>query len=644
MEDSEEDDNIIIIPIDQSFSDGDQERWPTEERWALSDDRSWRILLAKQWLEEIGAYEQGAVYSLDRLPEGYALLDRPRKTNPDMGRPPGKPNNNTNKSLMRPVGRPPGRPVGRPVKKSILDKEGTPDVYKMAIMKLRATGRLDQEITEPESIDWRAEKTRLEEYLEKLNMQPSYIPRAGEIVLWVPLLDGELVWNPESKRPQIYSPDEDRWLGDPKWRAGVIGQASDKEDTILQDLVETSSKDWQVNYSGFRVETFPDPHSSDKSYSLHSKYVPLKCIKPFNAFELFLQGTPREKLHPSIEYALTVMSSFSLLDRYHIKGTWPDARIYCRGIFLGAELLVVGDAVRLKPDRYKADSSRLANVTDVMIIDEIQLQLVQCVDDAKSEQLAENYRVRLKGKVYTTNSLRAYMKGDKMQPLHALTHDEVVSAFQQVGMSGYGEWYSVYSGKTVVISQDMIIGRCYEPDAMQLLFGSLSLGNELPGVIIGREYSRKTDERIPEGKHWFWGDYRTQTLAIDSLNGEDVGQYSEARNLKMWRANLKVMDGIATPAELRDARIPGDIGRPVVKSKSTFAEVRKTSKLVATGLGGDASNVVSSADEGSARPADEDSESEDFSTPVYVRGGTVETEEGDYVPDSERESKRTKFG
>lgn len=27
---------------------------------------------------------KGAVYSLDRLPEGYALLDRPRKTNPDM--------------------------------------------------------------------------------------------------------------------------------------------------------------------------------------------------------------------------------------------------------------------------------------------------------------------------------------------------------------------------------------------------------------------------------------------------------------------------------------------------------------------------------------------------------------------------------
>ena len=153
---------------------------------------------------------------------------------------------------------------------------------------------------------------------------------------------------------------------------------------------------------------------------------------------------------------------------------------------------------------------------------------------------------------------------------------------------------------------------------------------------MGREYSRQTDERIAEGKHWFWGDYRTQTLAIDSLNGEEVGQYSDARNAKMWRANLKVIDGKATPADMRDARLPGELGRPSTKSRSNFSEVRKTSTLVSTGLGvTDASNNVSSESTGES-----DSEKEVLSKYINggfaVRGGTEETEMGDYHPEGER--------
>jgi hypothetical protein len=135
---------------------------------------------------------------------------------------------------------------------------------------------------------------------------------------------------------------------------------------------------------------------------------------------------------------------------------------------------------------------------------------------------------------------------------------------------------------------------------MRLLFGSLSLGRDLHGVLSGRQYSRQADERIPEGKDWFWGDFRTQTLAVETLNGEDVGHYSEIRDVKMWRANLKVIEGRATSADFREAKIPGELGRLSHKSRSAFAEVRKTSKLVSAGLGAaitDVSNNVSSADE-----------------------------------------------
>lgn len=520
-------------------------------------------------------------------------------------RPDDKP---VSKPVGRPVNRLAGRSVGRPVGRPshpVVDSEGTTDVFKLAVMELKENGKIDKRVIENTSMDWRAEKALLKEKLEKLDLQPSYIPRSGEIVLWAPSINDELHWNSATQCVETYSAQEDRWLGPPAWRAGVIGQ-DPEEEIVLQDLVETAPKAWDVNYSGFRIETFPDPLSDDKSYSLHYKYVPLKCIKPFNAFELFLQGIPREQFHSSIEYALTVMSSYTLLDKYHIKGTWPHASIFCRGIFIGAELLIIGDAVRIKPKGYDPASPQKAAVTDVMVIDEIRLELRNCDHNVKSKQLAENYKIIIRGKIYTTNFAHAHMEYDSnKRPFQALSPQEVTNTFQYVDMAGYGDWYRLHAGKVASVSQDMVIGRCHEPDAMRLLYGSPSSSisatwsHDLQGITVAREYSRQTDNRIPEGKNWFWGDFRTQTLGLDSLNGEDVGYYSEARNAKMWRANLKVIDGVASPADLRAAKIPGEIGRPVNKSRSSFAEVGKTSSLVSTGLGTttDVSNNASSADE-----------------------------------------------
>lgn len=527
----------------------------------------------------------------------------------------------------------------------------------MAVLKLKEKGTLDEAITEPASMDWRAERKKLQVHLVKLNMQNSFIPRAGELVLWTPSMEGELLYNEELDSFQMYSHKDNKWLGAPDWRAGTVGQTPE-ETVVLEDLVQTTKKTWAVNYSGFRVETFPDPNSDDKSYSLHYKYVHLNCIRPLNYWQLFLRGIPGDKLHPSIKYALTVMSSFSLLDKYHFKGTWPNATIYSRGIFIGAELLIEGDAVRIKPPGYDPDNP--VEVTDVMVIKKIRFELINCVADVNNPLLAEKHVVRLEGKVYTLSPERAYRGPGMTGPPKPLTHEEIVNAFEYVGMRGYGDWYYLHQPEAdMEISQDMVIGRCYEPDAMKLMFDDTSLGLDLNGVLSGREYSRQADERIPQGKHWFWGDYRTQALALDSLNGEEVGKYSEARDPKMWRANLKVIDGTATPADVRDARLPRDIGRPLAEKKATssLAEVGKTSKLVSSALGAaDISTNVSSADEGpagneSSEEEEEEDDDEDETSSdglgfleeiPYIRGGTEETELGDYVPANERKAKRQK--
>ncbi|KAE8379133.1 hypothetical protein BDV26DRAFT_260134 [Aspergillus bertholletiae] len=74
--------DVIIIPIDDSISDGDKSTWPTEARFGMPDDSNYREKLATLWLQKTGAYEEGMRYMLDRLPDGYALFDRPRGTDP----------------------------------------------------------------------------------------------------------------------------------------------------------------------------------------------------------------------------------------------------------------------------------------------------------------------------------------------------------------------------------------------------------------------------------------------------------------------------------------------------------------------------------------------------------------------------------
>lgn len=55
----EEDENMIVIPINRDFSDGTSDSWPKEPRFRMVDDSVYRQRLAVRWLEETGAYEKG---------------------------------------------------------------------------------------------------------------------------------------------------------------------------------------------------------------------------------------------------------------------------------------------------------------------------------------------------------------------------------------------------------------------------------------------------------------------------------------------------------------------------------------------------------------------------------------------------------
>ncbi|KAJ5807764.1 hypothetical protein N7474_009033 [Penicillium riverlandense] len=664
-------DSQIVVPL-EGVSDGNEDFWPEEgtTRYETADTTNWCRGLAMMWMRDIGVL--GEIDATRNMVPVRARQRRDRSVPTDV------------------------------------------DVLRVAIanMKTKAPETIDELIEERMNMDWRFTNDHLAEYFEMLTLQPAFLPRHGETVLWTPLSlkPGEyLQFNPDTEALMVRN-DKGEWVREPKWFAGIITQTP-LEEILCQEIITPEDrepgnsasnkgpKDWTSSL--FRVEALPHPIEDDKSDSLFNKYLPLSCIKPFGFWQCFLHNIPRDKWDPSIENAMITMSSWSVVSRYRFKGTWPNASIFCQGIWIGAELLAVGDRVRLRP--LSRDGTNLSQVTDVMVIETIEVHLKDCIDDPDDEHLADQYSSRIKGKIYTLDKNRPDTAVFGNIPLQSMSMEEVATALNLNIMNKYGHWYRVAEGKTAVVSQDMILGRCYEPDAHLFHWGNHNLGNDLPAILAGRDYSRIADARMPERSTWFWGDYRAETLGLESVNGYDVGVAAEQRrdpnldveydpdhpiHMRPWLAVFRILDGQATPTDARDARLPRKRGRPF-KKDSDLQKLGKTSKLISTGLGQVSNDDDDEEEEeeeeenakeeeknemeikeekkvksesgkrqrvngaytvrgnvpGNAIPVDSEEESEAESSsseeddpfggqpqPLYFRGGTEETELGDYQP------------
>lgn len=481
----------------------------------------------------------------------------------------------------------------------ILEPSGPegPDYWRAWIIQMKNNfpDPVEIEVNQPLNKNWVFGKDLLDSCFLQLGLDATFVPRKGETVLWTREIDGTLEWNGDTRTYQVLGYDG-TWKGTPQWQAGIIAQTPvpDDKDIYPADIRDLTSEDSLANVTntGFRVECLPDPIDDDKSFSKHASYVPLKCIKPMNSWEIFLDKVPREKWHPTVEFALTSTSSFSLLHHQWFRGTWPNARVHSKGIWVGHELLAVKDTIRLKPflltleDLGDPDKD-YRQVTDVMTIKDIWLEWTDCIDDPDAEGYAKKATVWIQGQVYTLDKdrlSRPTLFGD--QPLEKLTDHEVDSAFNQVGMSEYGDWYRMNGGNTCQITPGLVLGRCYEPVPTKIHFGSFDLDYDLQSVLKAREYSSQVDKRIPEGNTWFFGDNRVETLGLAELNGIEVGPAAEVNQQpERWVSILKINEGIhSDPSDIRIADL-GEIGRKKGRPRKEFEEIGKTSRLVSSGLG-----------------------------------------------------------
>ena len=585
-----------VISIN-TFSDGDATHEPKAPGYSKVEPPDVYLeKIATLWMNHRGESVTGVRYVLNRLPDGYTLwakrrgnqavdkylfghplhryFDSPNKFFPHFlhlmengtndgcscvvcaskgGKIPALGAHGLPKVPLI-VSKPRGRPrinEGPPP----LDSEGTPDIYRMLINKLEQNGTINVPIEEPMSLDWRVENKHLVEMLDRTANQPSWIPRLGELVLFV------------------------RDIDNPTWEAGVVTQVA-QEELQIEDLVKPLEKIYQVNYSGFRIEPISDPNSKIKRLSRQYKYVPLHHIKPFAFHDEVLQGPGQTKIHETIQNAKTLSSSLTLIGKYRFKGTWPSSEIFCKGIYLGAELVVVGDTVRLLP------KLSTASVTDILKITAIKLRLSNLDKASRDDQSnghPYNCNVVIVGKAYTTDIKKA---GPNSQPVR--------SSFGLIPaeIHDYSKWYPLHpAAQSMEIPFMHILSRCYASKAMSLWFSSsesdasnvaiqsTGLSSGLQGVLQARNYGRHHDKRLlSEGRNWLWTDTRAEALDVDSINGIETAKYDESREAKRWVKYVKELDGVADPED-KAALI-----RAAEKSRKSFGGSAGQSSFVKSAL------------------------------------------------------------
>ncbi|KAH0542668.1 hypothetical protein FGG08_002991 [Glutinoglossum americanum] len=518
-----------------NFSDGDSSKRPTVEGYSLSSSNVYEYKIGALWAKARAEQGDTAIntnrkYILDSLPKGYKVYEKPRGNNPahDI--------KNCERWAITPAAaldfhvtshtNRETAPKPRERAPVIKASEGNAHIWQIFLKKLKKEGSVDQDITDPENMELAVSQQTLDEAYTDICNSPSYRHRVGELVLFYDV-------SPDARVPVALDSITQKPTFLLVWKAGVISLQNDEdqEPLVEEDLFFEKEKRWAITYSGFKVEFYPDPRASEpKEWGKHMTYVPLHQIRPFNYWEEVLAGIPKENWHPTINHAMAVLSSIAVVDCFHIKGVWPNAATSCRSVWIGAELICVGDALRLKPRKHHDQQ-----ITDVLVVDSMT---------AIGENYGRanfSYRLHLAGRAFTTN---ADHKSEDFN--RTVVTEQTLYASLPSSMLGRVWYYLHDSGTEFVVSADCVVGRLHGDAAMAGWFdrpGNFDVG--LSGLLEGREYSRACYGR-PGQQYWYWAETRAQQLRIMEINGVNLSKGEEGLDPEALREYMRVLNSHGT--------------------------------------------------------------------------------------------------
>lgn len=600
--------NVVTIPVWPN-SDGTNDTDKGNGR--VRNDAHYQERLAQLWMKDQNLLQPGVIYKLDQMPTGYSGWEKRRGTSTHVdrylvGHPSGKDFRSINEAWPHfhhlilhggPVGCPcilctggrkprsapatktakataPTFPRSRKTQKTFdsdshapkrsqqIDSEGIPDYYRLLLDVVKAAGpggTVCENVVDHLSPDWKVGHQLLHGALDEWQQQAAFTPRLGEIVLFTRTLAAEdkLGWDANTSTLRPYS--SAGWRDAPRWEAGVVTQLP-TEPVSEEDLQEIpTSKTRSIVYSGFRVEPLSEPGNQAKPFTSQHKYVPLHALRPFSFYKECLAGTAHEQWHPTIRHALTVSSSWSLLGKYSFAGSWPEATLFCRGMYLGPELVIMGDVVCLEP---KKSDARPDTIVDVMVVSSIRLRFVK-LEEASDDDYDDGYPyttcLHVAGRAYTLDPKHSY-GGIAASPARPDQGD-----FPSV-LREYGNWFHITDPQNerqrLELPYTRVLGRCIGKPSLQKWFATpphsgaqhavknkaVDISRGLCAMREAKAYSREQDARIDKsnGQSWLWAESRIEQLDLYEINGRFVGKKDHTRDKKQvtsWRQALKVLDG-----------------------------------------------------------------------------------------------------
>jgi hypothetical protein len=329
------------------------------------------------------------------------------------------------------------------------------------------------------SLDKLHDGIRFGTIVEKYQNQPSFLPRKGELVLFY--IDTEpnceLYFEEPLQHLKIYSHSSNRSLGYPEWKAAVI---------CNEPIEKLDIEDLEHNRSGFQL-----CHDRRRRYKLEiyedqgqTHEVPLSYIRPLSIFHELLSGLEQADWHGSILNALRKMNTACVVDPLMFFGEWPRIAITFNGAWLGSELFIVGDVVRIRdgirPAGCEVDEGSVLAVRIHQIAWEFCLK--GCDDIVEEPQV-----MKIRGEV-----LRICCGGQhSRRSSNGVLEDINSPASARSSLIGY-DWFKVESANSLGymdLAASSVLGRLYEARAMEILTGSRQITVGSWGVEGAREYA-----------------------------------------------------------------------------------------------------------------------------------------------------------
>lgn len=395
-------------------------------------------------------------------------------------------------------------------------------LYRSHNMKARNLAlALDFNYNEPMGWSYRLFNPHVE-YDSILHDCHSFQPRENEIVLFY--TDERAVRMDErTQYLKLFDKKTGKFGGWPKWEAGRVISAPEPGQTNVADLAASALKGTKVSAPSICVEVLP---SDSLSQSTPTKLnVELSHIRPFSMLRELQHGQDQTLWENNIMPTAHMMSKLFPFDpcafmRIFPSSNFPEAaseslnaKFRCRGIWLGAEKIIEGDAVRLMP----LDDQGI--IDHVLVVKEISYVLEHLEAESPTGNLF------FEGRCLTLTQPSPKSKA-VVRP--SFTYAELASQGLPPCMRGYTWYDSEDPEMNGIFPPDRILGRCYEREAMEIMVYASDLNIGLQGVQELRRWAMSKQNN--NGLGWIWPEDYPGTESHVQLNELRVGRHRAVEN------------------------------------------------------------------------------------------------------------------